>query len=248
MKRSKQFKAEGLAKVLYYVLGIRPDEFCLVPDGEGFVPLKDLLQALHEEAETGFVRESHIREVLCGESGHRFELRGSLLRAVERRWEPPREASEEPPKILYTPIRRRAHPVVAEKGLVPSEGRPIILSDSRERAIRIGRRRDGDPVTLEIATRGWMERVLFTFGDLFLCREEIPSRFIVGPPPPNEGPDARKERQDVRKKEAPGKMPEPGSFYLDLSRDAEARGRAGGRKQRGWKEEARRIRREKGRR
>jgi putative RNA 2'-phosphotransferase len=246
MKKSKQFRTEGLAKVLYYVLAVRPDEFCLVPDGEGFVPIKDLLQALHEEAETAYVRESHIREVLLGENGDQFELRGSFLRAVQRRWELASAAAEELPKILYTPIRRRAHPVVAEKGLIPSAGRPIIFSNSREKALRIGKRRDKDPVILEITTRGWMERVLFPFGDLFLCREEIQPRFVVGPPLPKERLDEGKDRQDRRKKDAPAREPEPGSFFLDLSRDV--RGKAGGRKQRGWKEEARKIRREKARR
>jgi len=40
---------QNLAKMLAYVLGRRPDEFGLIPDAEGFVRIKDLLKALHEE-------------------------------------------------------------------------------------------------------------------------------------------------------------------------------------------------------
>ena len=38
-----------LAKLLNYALGRDPDEFGLVPDESGFIKIKELLKALHEE-------------------------------------------------------------------------------------------------------------------------------------------------------------------------------------------------------
>jgi len=52
--------------MLVYMLGHRPDEFGLVPDSEGFIPYKELLQAIHEEEGWRYVRRSHINEVLFG--------------------------------------------------------------------------------------------------------------------------------------------------------------------------------------
>ncbi len=66
MHKRTQFKVDSLSRFLSYVLGHRPDEFALVPDPEGFVSYKDLLQAINEEPGLGYVRQGHIHEVLFG--------------------------------------------------------------------------------------------------------------------------------------------------------------------------------------
>lgn len=80
---------QNLAKMLAYVLGRRPDEFGLIPDAEGFVKIKDLLKALHEEAGWGYVNESHLRQVLITVPAPAFEIDAQRIRARLRESLPP---------------------------------------------------------------------------------------------------------------------------------------------------------------
>lgn len=229
------------------MLGHRPDEFGLVPDREGFVLSKELLQALHEEDDWRYVRQSHINEILLGNERADFQSEGDRIRSVERRWELDlHHPVSSLPKILFTAIRRRAHPVVMEKGLKGSEDRPLVLSANRDMAVRIGRRRDQDPVVLEISAGVAREKgvLFYSFEDLFLS-PDIPARFIAGPPVPKETIEGRKEREKSAEKPSKGQTPPtPGTFILDPSRDPDLYRKSKGRKRKGWKEAARKMRKE----
>lgn len=233
-----------------YVLGYRPDEFGITPDGDGFVPIRELLQALHEEPPWRYVRESHVNEVLLSTHGSRFERRENEIRALERKWCFEPEASWRTlPKLLFAPVRRKAHPVAIEKGLQPPEGRRLILSPDKTMAGRIGMRRDRQPVLLEIrAGEAARNRVrFFPFGRLFLA-PEVPAKYIVGPPVPS---DVVERQAAVKAKPEPlrqAKSPFPGgTFFLDPARDPDPQRRAEGKKPGGWKKEARRMRRRRSR-
>jgi putative RNA 2'-phosphotransferase len=149
--------------------------------------------------------------------------------------------------LLYTPVRMRAHPVVVEKGLVAAEGKWIVLSGSRTMAHRIGRRRDPDPVVLEIGTAPARAGGVpfFSFGELFLAAW-LPAESIIGPQvrqqdekrpgkTPKDGPRPQKRPSDFT----------PGSFKLTPERDPDRGRSTKGRKPKGWKEKAR-ARRRKG--
>jgi putative RNA 2'-phosphotransferase len=248
LAKRQQFQSEGLAKMLSYVLGRRPDEFGLVPDAEGFVSIKEVLQALHEEPGWTYVRHGHIQEVMVGKERQTFEQIHDRLRAVNRSWS--WSASPQIPNILpkrlLAPIRRRAHPVVMDRGLKSTAETCLVLSEDREMALRIGLRRDHEPILIEVlAVRAAEEGVEFIpFGDLFLSKE-IPARFIAGPPVSKEVLE-----QHLARKAAPPEpvlpVPSftPGTFALDLSRGDLARRKAG-KKAKGWKEAARSIRKGK---
>ena len=81
-KRLQQIKVENLSRFLIYILGLRPYEFGLVPDMDGFVMHKELLQALHEEEGWRYVRESHINEVLMGKDRLLFHTEGNRIRVL----------------------------------------------------------------------------------------------------------------------------------------------------------------------
>jgi len=244
LRRKTQIRVTDLSRFLIYVLAHRPDEFGLVPDPAGFVPLKELLQAIHEEPGWGYVREGHIREVLMGRDGALFVREEDRLRTLEKRWRLDLEApSENLPKILFIAVRRKAHVHVMQKGLFSDKS--LVLSPERDMALRIGRRRDQKPILLEVMT-GPAQRqgVSFhAFGDLYLARE-IPAECISGPPPPEETQEPRPP-----KKEKP--IPQPsilsgGTFVLQIQRDPDLSRRRSGKKPRGWKEESRKMRRSKG--
>ena len=228
------------------MLGRRPDEFGLVPDRNGFITFKELLQAIHEEPHWHYVRRTHINEVLLGRDRHLFEPEDTRIRTVERHWrldlENPTEAL---PKLLFTPVRRKAHPVAMEKGLNHARGKYLVLTPDQDMAGRIGTRRDQKPVVLEIqATGAQSENALFySFGILYLS-PQIPAKFISGPPVSKEALVSQTASEAKSEKTQPMQLDvTAGTFFLDMERDHDLQRRAKGKKRKGWKEDARKIRR-----
>ncbi|MFH1490222.1 MAG: RNA 2'-phosphotransferase [Pseudomonadota bacterium] len=245
MPRKNQIKTEGLSRFLIYVLGHRPDEFGLVPEPEGFVPTKELLQALHEEPGWGYVRQGHINEVLLGSDRGLFESEADRIRVLDRRWDLDLDhPAPVPPKILYVCVRRRAHPHALEKGLKSSEGRFLILSPDKETAERIGRRRDHAPVLFEVMTHPAQKAGVsfLPFGDLYLSAG-IPKQWISGPPLPKDFEKKQEQKSEKQEKARPAL--EAGTLILDPDRDPAPHRQAKGRKSRGWKEDVRKTRRRK---
>jgi putative RNA 2'-phosphotransferase len=227
---------------MLYILGRRPDEFGLVPDKEGFVTFKELLWAIHEEQGWGYVREGHFREVLVGKDRSMFETKDDGIRAIERLWPHiPDEPAPDSPKILFIGVRRKAHLRAMDKGL--SSTGYLVLSPNRDMATRIAKRRDQKPVILDVMTIAAHEQgvAFYSFGDLFLA-DHIPASCIAGPPVTEE---MRQEVELARVRKEKPAVPEftPGSFVLNLSRDPDLSRRPRGKKRKGWKEEARKMRR-----
>jgi len=244
LSKKHQIKTENLSRFIVYILGHRPYEFGLVPDTEGFITYKELIWAIHEEPGWGYVRQGNINEVLLGKDRALFQAEDDRIRALDRRWELDLESPAElPSKLLFIGIRKRAHPVIMEKGLREITGSHHILS-SLEMAERIGRRRDQQPVLLEVmADKAQKEGILFhAFGNLFLTKE-IQAGYIAGPPVPK---DVIKSREAKPKKEEIKHTDfQAGTFVLDENRDMDRSRRKKDKKRKGWKEEARKFRRKR---
>jgi putative RNA 2'-phosphotransferase len=131
-----------------------------------------------------------------------------------------------------------------EKGLASAQERHIVLSPDRDMAMRIGRRRDQKPVLLEISTRSVSTAgiALKPFGDLFIANQ-VPAEAMTGPPVPKKDMEATQKKE----KAIPDKKPdfEPGTFVLDMNRDPDPSRHPKGKKRKGWKEAARKMRRGK---
>jgi len=232
-----------------YILGYRPDKFGLLPDAQGYIACKELLKAIHEEPDFSYVSQAHINEVLLGKDRNQFHLEAKQIKAIERHWHLDFDAPVPiPPRILFTPIRRKAHPIVMEKGLnAPQSKKFLILSANKEMAIRIGKRRDQKPVLLEIKAADSSDKggKIFRFGDFYLT-SHISARFISGPFVAKE---ILKARSDLEAKktivEHQSRDLAPGSFILDNSSDHDLCQKAKGKKRKGWKEASRKIRRYK---
>jgi putative RNA 2'-phosphotransferase len=246
----KRKNAKQLEKLMAYVLGRRPDEFGLVLDDQGWVSLRDLVKAISEEPGWGFVRKSHVHEVLVTAGEKRAVLDDERIRAVYRGDIPHREEDVSPPKLLYHCLRRRAHSVVVEKGIRSSGQAGLVLATTEELAQRMGKRRDAEPVLLTVqAQRACEAGVKFSkYGELIYMTDHVPLGYFTGPPPP------QVEKREVRK---PGKEPAqvtedlPGSFTFDVERSRALQQQRlkqkGLRKEIAWKKEVRKSRK-KGRR
>ena len=244
MSKKNRLKSNDLSRMLVYMLGHRPFEFGIVPDEEGFVKFKDLLQALHEEPGWGYVGQGSINEVLMGEDRSLFEAETGRIRTIDRQWTlDNKDPVELPSKILFLGIRRKAHPVVMEKGLRIIKDSYYILSSERNMAERIGRRRDPQPVILEITAEAAQREghIFGRFGALFLARE-IPVRFIAGPPVPKSVVKAREKKEAKKKEQETVPQFQPGTFLLGIEKAPAQYKKDKGRKKRGWKEEAKKER------
>jgi len=203
------------AKFLTYILGVQPDEFGLVADKDGFIKIKDLLKAIHEEDDWRAFRQGQLNEIMISLPRSPFEISEKTIRAKDRKNLPVRSPPDTPPKLLYTCIRRKALYAVVEKGITPMGRKHVILSADKDMALRIGRRIDASPALLTVhVDQAIQAGVLFLQSGkrLFLARD-IPVGCFTTPPLP-------KEPRQMQSKE-PGKVKErdrtPGSFFPDLS-------------------------------
>jgi putative RNA 2'-phosphotransferase len=236
-----------LAKMLAYILGRKPEEFGLVTDPEGFVKIKDLLKALGEEEELRFVRRGRLDEIVATMPDPPIEILDDRIRATDRIHLQPLTPAKELPKLLYTCVRRKAYPVVLEKGIFPANHPLVVLSSDRIMAERIGRRSDASPILLTISVKESREKqvhFLRAGGSLYLA-EKIPPTCFTGPPPPKVQADTE-TREDREKKPSPKHA---GSFFpdpADLKRVYIPDGRKRGGNQPDWKRDRkRRIRMER---
>jgi putative RNA 2'-phosphotransferase len=226
-----------LAKLLGYVLGRRPDEFGLIPDAEGFVKIKNLLQALSEEAGWRHVRQAHLRELTLSLPKCPVEIVQQRIRAVDRSRLRVPSPDTKPPKLLYTYVRQKAYAHVLDRG-IPARGAPLILCGQETMAARIGRRRDRNAIQLTVNTAEALARgvVLAPCGEALFAADRLPPGCFSGPAPPKRRPVKEKAEP-----EPPAAPPTPGSFLLDPAPAPSEKGdRKARRKDQAWKRERRR--------
>jgi putative RNA 2'-phosphotransferase len=241
-----QQSTRRLEKFIVYVLGRRPDEFGLVPEADGWVKLKELLKAINEEDGWRHVRRPHFDEILLTQPAPEIEIHDHRVRARFREHLPAPQPVDRPPKLLYTCIRRRAHPVVLEKGITAAEGEKVVLAIAPDLALKIGRRRDPQPVLLTVNVEQALTHgiALHRFGELLYLADAIPCGCFSGPPLPKEKPVAVKpavEDEGASRHEA-------GTFVLNPSRFEPGNRKSDpGRKRReqDWKKDRRQQRKQK---
>jgi putative RNA 2'-phosphotransferase len=206
-----------LEKFLLYVLSRRPDEFGLLPDDSGFIKIKALLQALHEEPGWKHIRQAHINSVLLMKQPSSLEINENenCIRASQRDQMPALSVPDALPKLLYTPVRRRAHQSIHGNGIRPSGLPYILLSSDISMAERLGQRIDNEPVLLIVQTAmATGAGTLFRqFGELIYLADFIAPGTFSGPPLPKEPPEAPSSRL----KQEPQRNETPGSYFPDLS-------------------------------
>jgi len=219
---NQQQSLKKLAKFLSYVLGIRPDEFGLIPDKEGFIKIKELLKSLNEEQGWQSVRMAGINEVIISIPDSPIEIKENLIRAKNRENIPEILPDEKPPKLLYTCVRQKAHPVVLDKGIFPLGGSPyVILTSGRYLAEKIGKRIDQSPLllTVQVEMSRKMGVEFKKFGESIYLAQSIPAGGFTAPPLP-------KEKADDAKKETPKevlKPKTPGSYFPEIIAPEEKR-------------------------
>jgi putative RNA 2'-phosphotransferase len=231
---------ENLARMLAYLLCHRPDEFGLVLDPDGFVPVKTLLRTLLLEPGWGFVRRHHLEQVVGLVAPAALEISGEQIRCLQGAPQLRRPPGEMPPPLLYLAITPKAHPRVFDEGLKPPPGQELLLATTKEIALKLGRRRTPQPVLVTIQAQAAARKgVTFQgYGEALFLAPALPREFLQLPAPPPPVPEKAK-------KEAP-LPPVPGGFYLDLSQMQPKPPRPRGKKaEPEWKSGARALRKKR---
>ncbi len=222
--------------MLAYMLGRNPAEFGLVPDAQGFVRLRELLQALHEEEGFRHVREADLRALpLCHPSAD-IEIEENRIRCRSRTPCPAKEGPPaEPPRLLYAAIRRRAWPFVHQKGLASERQAPTILCIDRDFALRLGRRIDPEPVLLTVDVRKAVAAGVhfLPVGERLFQAASLPPSCLSGPPLPEKPPSpaGRKPLPSPSTRILPGGyLPDPNRVFPGEASLNQGRGKRRGKR------------------
>ena len=237
---------EDLAKVLTYLLCHRPDEFGLALDPEGFVPVKQLLQALAGEKGLAHVRRHDLEQLAGLMSPPHFDMTGDKIRGLIPGPADLRRPGDDPPALLYIAITPKSHERVFEAGLKAPTERELVLAHTKELALKLGRRRSPDPLLVTVQAQAAVRagvQVINYGEDLSLARE-IPRQFLQLAPPPVKPQRSEKPKPE---KAAPS-HPLPGTVAMDLPDFLAKASRPRNKDKKGepaWKSGTRALRRER---
>lgn len=171
-----------LSKEVSYVLRHAPREYKLEVDKKGWVPIEQLLDALHGTKKWINIRETDLKEMIEQSGKKRHELKNGRIRAFYGHSIPMKIIKEEkmPPDILYHGTARRFIQSIMEKGLLPQNRQYVHLSQDLETAENVGKRHDDKPCILIIdAKRAWNEGIKFYLGnEKVWLTDTVPSQFI----------------------------------------------------------------------
>jgi putative RNA 2'-phosphotransferase len=171
-----------LSKEVSYALRHAPWEYELELDENGWVEIEQLLMSLKENNQWSSLKEEDLYNMIESSEKKRHEILIGKIRALYGHSLPERIVKEEkePPTILYHGTARRFLVSIKEDGILPKRRQYVHLSIDIDTASQVGKRRDNEPIILEInAKKAWDEGVKFYLGnDKVWLADNIPSKYI----------------------------------------------------------------------
>lgn len=172
-----------LSKEISYALRHEPWEYELELDENGFVPIEQLLQSLNSLNEYGReVTKDDLDYIIANSDKKRHEIVGNKIRALYGHSIPTKieKATGNPPDILYHGTAKRFLDSIMKDGLLPIKRQYVHLSTDTDMATLVGKRRDNNPVILEIdAKAAFNDGIKFYIGNekVWLC-DKMPAKYI----------------------------------------------------------------------
>lgn len=173
---------EDLSREISYALRHAPWEYELEMDEEGWVPVEQLLDALHRTEKWSNISEKDLKDMIERSEKKRHELADGKIRAFYGHSIPQKilKVEKTPPNVLYHGTARRFLDSINEKGLLPRSRQYVHLSQDIETAENVGKRHDDKPVVLVIdSKRAWDDGIKFYIGnEKVWLADAIPSKYI----------------------------------------------------------------------
>jgi putative RNA 2'-phosphotransferase len=143
--------AESTSKLLSYMLRHRPQEFGLVLDGQGWTEIDGVLAALAARGHA--ITHDNLLVLVRASDKQRFAVSrdGRRIRANQGHSVPVElgHAAADPPEVLFHGTVAAALAAIRAKGLTRGRRHHVHLSESREQAEAVGRRR-GRAIVIEV--------------------------------------------------------------------------------------------------
>ncbi len=202
-----------LEKILFAMLGRQPDAFGIVMDEGGWISIKELHLALMKETGFSHITPRGLTQFFFLYRPEKFEWQENHVRVRPELQSPDLTIYKEatPPELLYVSIRPKAHAHVIAHGLQSSNNKKwIVLSTEKEMALKIGKRRDKDPIIAEImAIKSNKAGVVFRRAGkgLYLVKSLDPQWMNIPPLPPVREKDKHREPKSSGAKPGGKKIP-----------------------------------------
>lgn len=133
--------AGRLSRFLALVLRHRAHQFELPVSDEGFVPIAELLEFMHDRQRSlDWVEESHLHQLAERGERKRFEVRDGAIRATYGHSfnRPIRYEPVDPPEELFYGYPKSKLPQLRQTGLKPHGRAYVHLSLDRDEALEVG--------------------------------------------------------------------------------------------------------------
>jgi putative RNA 2'-phosphotransferase len=162
-----------------------------------------------------------LKEIAYLEIEFPVELDGNLLRLKAETPIPIYPPVEAPPQRLYYACRRKQYLMASRYGFMPSSRPFLPLSSEKDLALRLGSRRDPEPLLVEVfAARAAAEGIVFLqAGPTLFLAQTLPVRYLLFPPVRDDfllKASAKSKSKSDTKTEKPLGPPSPGSFFMDI--------------------------------
>jgi len=202
-----------LEKILFAMLGRQPDAFGVVLDEGGWFSIKELHQAVMKETGFHHITPRGLIQFFSLYRPEKFEWQENHVRVRLELQGPDLTIYKEstPPELLYVSIRSKAHAHVIARGLQSINNKKwIVLSTEKEVALKIGMRRDRNPIIAEVmALKSNKAGVVYRkAGKLLYLVESLDPQWMNIPPlPPVREKDRYKESKSSESKPGGKKIP-----------------------------------------
>lgn len=172
-----------LSKEISYALRHAPWEYELELDVEGFVPVRQLIDAINEGNKYDqVVSINDLEYIITISDKKRHEIKGNKIRALYGHSVPTHISKERiiPPDVLYHGTTHKALESIRGSGLKPMSRQYVHLSLDTDTAVRVGKRRDDRPIILTIdAKKANSDGIAFYEGnDMVILADYIPVDYI----------------------------------------------------------------------
>lgn len=172
-----------LSKEISYVLRHAPQEYGLTLDEQGWVPAEDLINALKKREKYSDLTLQDIADMIQASEKKRHQLVDDRIRALygHSTEEKIKKDAVQPPDVLYHGTAHKFLEKILEQGLISKDRQYVHLSQDRETAITVGKRRDDNPAILHIdAVTAWKDGIKFYHGnETIWLADDIPANYIT---------------------------------------------------------------------
>lgn len=165
---SSEINYINLSKEVSYALRHAPWKYELELDENGWVSIDQLLQAFHQSTEWKNVELNDLKIMIEKSEKKRHEIRADKIRAFYGHTIPAKIKREEsiPPQFLYHGTSHKAAEAILKRGLLPCSRQYVHLSQDRDTAREVGKRRDEKPIIFVIqAEEAYKEGIKFYIGN-----------------------------------------------------------------------------------